>query len=259
MIRSPFHLVGESPWPILASGGALFLVIGLISWFYGMDYALLMYGIGFLFVISFLWWRDVVRESTFQGYHTFKVVTGLRLGMILFIISEVCFFFAFFWAFYHSMLSPNIEVGSVWPPIGVNVINPFSVPLLNTSVLLTSGISITWAHHSLLIGDRYGILYSLFITIILGVYFTVLQLDEYVEASFGINDNVYGSTFFVSTGFHGLHVMIGTTFLVICLLRVFNCHFSKFHHFGFEAAAWYWHFVDVVWLLLYLSIYWLGS
>ena len=205
------------------------------------------------------WWRDVVREATFQGRHTAIVEKGLRYGMILFITSEVCFFFAFFWAFFHRSLAPSVEIGVTWPPTGISPLNPFLVPLLNTAVLLSSGVTITWAHHRILAGNRTESIQALFLTILLGVYFTALQAWEYLDAPFTIADRVYGSTFFVATGFHGLHVIIGTTFLLVCFLRLVNFHFSAHHHFGFEAAAWYWHFVDVVWLFLYVCIYWWGS
>jgi cytochrome c oxidase subunit 3 len=183
----------------------------------------------------------------------------LRWGMVLFIISEVFFFLSFFWAFFHSSLSPSPELGRVWPPIGVEAFDPFTVPLLNTIVLLSSGISVTWAHHALIAGDHDSAFQGLLFTVILGLYFTILQAIEYLEARFRIADRVYGSSFFIATGFHGLHVIVGTTFLVVCLIRVSRAHFSKSHHFGFEAAAWYWHFVDVVWLFLYISIYWWGG
>lgn len=209
--------------------------------------------------ISYQWWRDIYREATLQGYHSEKVGLGLRWGIILFIVSEVFFFVSFFWAFFHRSLSPNIEVGALWPPVGVETFNPFQVPLLNTRILLASGVTITWAHHALMEKNYDQCLQGLLVTIILGVYFSFLQGLEYIEASFTIADRVYGSTFFVATGFHGLHVLIGTSFLAICMSRHAKCHFSSDHHFGFEAAAWYWHFVDVVWLFLYLSIYWWGE
>jgi len=207
----------------------------------------------------FQWWRDVSREATFQGHHTVPVGVGLRWGMILFITSEVLFFFAFFWAFFHSSLAPTVELGSHWPPTGIEPLNPFHVPLLNTAVLLASGVTVTWAHHSLLAGNRAEATQALALTITLGMYFTALQLFEYIQAPFTIADAAYGSTFFVATGFHGLHVIIGSSFLTVCLLRQIRFHFSNNHHFGFEAAAWYWHFVDVVWLFLFVSIYWWGS
>nr|YP_009255698.1 cytochrome c oxidase subunit III [Tylomelania sarasinorum]AND97132.1 cytochrome c oxidase subunit III [Tylomelania sarasinorum] len=258
MKRNPFHLVEFSPWPLTGSMGALFLTLGLASWFHTGYYLSLLLG-GFLIALTMVqWWRDVIREATFQGFHTNQVSKGLRWGMILFIASEVCFFFAFFWAYFHSSLAPSPELGSCWPPIGVVPLNPFEVPLLNTGVLLASGVTVTWAHHSLMEGDRPSGLQGLVATVFLGIYFTFLQAGEYYEASFTIADGAYGSTFFVATGFHGLHVLIGSTFLLVCLTRTWLQHFSTGHHFGFEAAAWYWHFVDVVWLFLYLSIYWWG-
>nr|YP_010518005.1 cytochrome c oxidase subunit III [Cocculina enigmadonta]UXN84357.1 cytochrome c oxidase subunit III [Cocculina enigmadonta] len=259
MMRNPFHLVEFSPWPILGSMGALFLTSGLIVWMQNMGPVLMIIGLTITVLTMIQWWRDIVREGTMQGYHTIKVYKGLSLGMLLFISSEVLFFFAFFWAYFHSSLAPTLELGSCWPPTGIYPLNPFQVPLLNTAVLLASGVTITWAHHSLLEKHRSTAMQALSITVILGVYFTYLQAGEYVEASFSIADGAYGSTFFVATGFHGLHVLIGTSFLMICLIRMWSHHFSDTHHFGFEAAAWYWHFVDVVWLFLYLSIYWWGS
>nr|AFY64199.1 cytochrome c oxidase subunit 3 [Loxechinus albus] len=163
-------------------------------------------------------------------------------------------------SFFHSSLAPSVEIGvTSGPPSGITPLNPFLVPLLNTAVLLSSGVTITWSHHSILAGNRTEAIQALFLTVALGVYFTILQAWEYIDAPFTIADSVYGSTFFVATGFHGLHVIIGTTFLLICLLRLSGHHFSTHHHFGFEAAAWYWHFVDVVWLFLYVCIYWWGS
>lgn len=259
MLRQPFHLVELRPWPLTSSLGAFFLAIGLASWFHGHSTLCLTIA-SILIILSIIqWWRDVVREATFIGFHTRYVSTGLRWGIILFILSEVCFFFAFFWAFFHRRLAPTPELGCTWPPIGVTPINPFSVPLLNTAVLLASGVTVTWAHHRLIEGNRTQAIQALSLTVFLGIYFTVLQLGEYITASFSIADRVYGSTFFVATGFHGAHVLIGSTFLSICLWRTLIRHFSVGHHFGFEAAAWYWHFVDVVWICLYMCIYWWGT
>ena len=256
--RNPFHLVELSPWPLVGSIGALFLTSGLAGWFHGFGIELIVFGLFIILITMVQWWRDVIREATYQGMHRKKVSKGLRWGIILFIVSEVCFFFAFFWAYFHRSLAPRLELGSCWPPAGVVPLNPFEVPLLNTGVLLASGVRVTWSHHRLIEGDRRGALLSLVITVTLGVYFTYLQRMEYYEASFCIRDRAYGSRFFVATGFHGLHVLIGRRFLLVCLVRVWLNHFSTGHHFGFEAAAWYWHFVDVVWLFLYLSIYWWG-
>nr|YP_010527017.1 cytochrome c oxidase subunit III [Brahmaea certhia]UHM24617.1 cytochrome c oxidase subunit III [Brahmaea certhia]UXR12354.1 cytochrome c oxidase subunit 3 [Brahmaea certhia] len=255
----PYHLVDYSPWPLTGALSSLILVTGLIKWFHNFNMNLLMLGYLTIILTLYQWWRDISREGTFQGKHTIMVTKGLRWGMILFIISEIFFFLSFFWAFFHSSLSPNIEIGAIWPPMGIIPFNPFQVPLLNTIILISSGVTVTWAHHALMESNYTQMNQSLFITIILGIYFTILQAYEYIEAPFTIADSIYGSTFFMATGFHGIHVMIGTTFLLICLIRQLNNHFSNSHHFGFEAAAWYWHFVDVIWLFLYISIYWWGN
>lgn len=255
----PFHLVNFSPWPLTGAIRTFTLVSGLVKWFHQYNRNLLILGLIITLLTIYQWWRDISREGTFQGLHTICVINGLKWGIILFIISEIFFFLSFFWSFFHRRLSPNVELGINWPPIGISTFNPFQIPLLNTIILLSSGISVTWAHHSLIENNFSQTYISLIITILLGVYFTILQAYEYIEASFSIADSIYGSTFFIATGFHGLHVLIGTIFLLICLLRHINHHFSSSHHFGFEAAAWYWHFVDVVWLFLYISIYWWGG
>nr|WKU83958.1 cytochrome c oxidase subunit III [Hypselosyrphus sp.] len=255
----PFHLVDYSPWPIMTAISSMTMVSGLIKWFHQYNNSLLMLGMLISTLTIYQWWRDISRESTFQGMHTLSVITGLKLGMILFILSEILFFSSFFWAFFHSSLSPSIEIGTIWPPLGINSFNPFSIPLLNTTILLSSGITITWTHHNLMMNNHSQTSQSLFFTILLGIYFTILQGYEYLMAPFTIADSIYGSTFFMATGFHGIHVLMGTSFLFICLLRHLNNHFSKNHHFGFEAAAWYWHFVDIIWLFLYVSIYWWGN
>nr|UXP34372.1 cytochrome c oxidase subunit III [Cambaroides dauricus] len=254
-----YHLVDMSPWPLTGSVSAMMLTTGLIKWFHQFSADLLYLSFISIILTMIQWWRDVVREGTYQGIHTQVVMSGLRWGMILFIVSEVLFFFSFFWAFFHSSLSPVVEVGSLWPPKGIQPFNPFGIPLLNTTILLSSGATVTWAHHAILSSNHLEALQSLMLTVMLGLYFTSLQAFEYMEASFSIADSVYGSTFFVATGFHGLHVIIGSSFLSVCLYRLYKCHFSSFHHFGFEAAAWYWHFVDVVWLFLYVFIYWWGG
>nr|YP_010222568.1 cytochrome c oxidase subunit III [Hippotiscus dorsalis]UCC46018.1 cytochrome c oxidase subunit III [Hippotiscus dorsalis] len=255
----PYHLVDYSPWPLTGSIGAMTLTTGMVLWFHKSEMYLMMIGIMILLLTMIQWWRDIIRESTFQGHHTIKVTNGLKIGMMLFIISEVFFFISFFWSFFHSSLSPTIEIGMMWPPKGIKTLNPMEVPLLNTMILLCSGMTVTWAHHSLMNNKHKEVLKSLSLTVILGITFSLFQLYEYMEASFCISDSIYGSCFYMSTGFHGLHVIIGTMFLIVCLMRHMNYHFSMNHHFGFEAAAWYWHFVDVVWLFLYISIYWWGS
>nr|ADL59780.1 cytochrome c oxidase subunit III [Meloidae sp. MT-2010] len=255
----PFHLVDVSPWPILGSLSAMIVMTGIIKWFHMFSINLLMIGFMSMSLIMYQWWRDISREGTFMGYHTFCVTLGLRWGMILFITSEVFFFISFFWGFFHNSLAPSIEIGMMWPPAGIQAFNPIQIPLLNTLILLTSGLTVTWAHHSLMENNYSSAYQGLLLTVILGLYFSALQAYEYMESSFSIADAAYGSSFFMATGFHGIHVIIGTTFLLICLIRHHMNHFSQSHHFGFEAAAWYWHFVDVVWLFLYISIYWWGS
>nr|YP_010925007.1 cytochrome c oxidase subunit III [Trimma macrophthalmum]WKD79686.1 cytochrome c oxidase subunit III [Trimma macrophthalmum] len=254
-----YHMVTTSPWPLTGAIAALLMTSGLAIWFHHTSMILIYGGTTILLLTMYQWWRDIVREGTFQGHHTPPIQSGLRYGMILFITSEVFFFLGFFWAFFHSSLAPTPEIGAQWPPTGITPLDPFAVPLLNTAVLLSSGITVTWAHHSIMEGERKQAIQSLAFTILLGGYFTVLQALEYIEAPFTTADSAYGATFFVATGFHGLHVIIGTTFLAVCFLRQINFHFTMKHHFGFEAAAWYWHFVDVVWLMLYVSIYWWGS
>lgn len=203
----------------------------------------------------FQWWRDVIYESTYQGFHTNKVINGLKIRIVIFIISEFFFFIRIFWCYFHIFLSPRIEIGNLWPPKNIQIFNPYRIPLFNTVILLSSGFSVTWCHYSLINGLKFKRFFSLFITIILGLIFIIFQFIEYKEAKFNISDSVFGSIFFLSTGFHGLHVLIGTLFLIVTLIRIIKNNFSIFHHFGFEAASWYWHFVDVVWLFLYLLVY----
>lgn len=251
----PFHLVTVSPWPIIISFSLINNLIIIISWFHKINYFIIISIPCTLFCI-YQWWRDITREATFQGIHTLIVYKGIRLGIILFIISEILFFISFFWSYFHSSLSPAIEIGTLWPPLGIIPFNPYDIPLINSIILISSGLTVTWSHHSILNNNLIERKKSLLITIILGIYFTLLQLFEYHESPFTLSDSIYGSVFFIATGFHGLHVIIGTLFLLICFLRIKHLHFSSKHHFGFEAAAWYWHFVDVVWLFLYISIYW---
>ena len=259
LIRHPYHLVDESPWPLISSIGAFYLTAGLVKWFHTRQINLCLLGLTIILLTILQWWRDVSSEAALAGLHSSFVELGLRYGILLFIASEVLFFSSFFWAFFHRSLAPAIEVGRRWPPAGIHPFNPLEVPLLNTIVLLSSGIRVTWAHHALIAGNHESTVLGLNLTIGLGAYFTALQALEYVEASFRLADSAYGSTFFVATGFHGLHVIVGSIFLLVCSLRLSRAHFRATHHFGFEAAAWYWHFVDVVWLFLYVSIYWWGG
>nr|AIZ58429.1 cytochrome c oxidase subunit III [Argas africolumbae] len=255
-ILHPFHLVNKSPWPLTGSVATLTFMVNMINIMHFSKFNMLLISTIIIILTMYQWWRDICRESTFQGNHTFMVLNNMKWGMILFILSEIFFFVSFFWAFFHSMLSPNIEIGSMWPPEKIQSFNPFSIPLLNTTILLSSGITITWSHHSIINNNFKEAFKSLSLTILLGIIFTILQGWEYNQAPFTISDSVYGSTFFVSTGFHGLHVIIGSSFLAMTLIRLNLNHFSNSHHFGFEAAAWYWHFVDIVWLFLYTFVYW---
>ena len=231
----------------------------LIIWFHSKSMMLFSVSTFMMLLVIYQWWRDISREGSFQGLHTNIVEIGLRWGIILFITSEVIFFISFFWAFFHRSLSPNVELGCLWPPIGVEAFNPWKVPLMNTIILLSSGVRVTWSHHALMEGDFSNAGQSLTITIVLGIYFTAIQLLEYVEAPFTISDSSFGRSFFVATGFHGLHVLVGTLFLMATMIRIKLGLIRPKHHFGFEASAWYWHFVDVVWLFLFITIYWWGG
>ena len=261
-----YHLVDPSPWPIIGATSALVLALAFISAMHGASYWwTLPGGLGVLYTM-FGWWTDVVREAH-RGDHTRVVQIHLRYGMIMFIASEVMFFVAWFWAFFDASLFANeaaqyarVEAtGGSWPPAGLEVLDPWHLPLVNTLILLTSGTTVTWAHHALLHNDRSGLKWGLGLTIVLGLFFTSIQAYEYIHAPFGFRDNIYGATFFMATGFHGFHVIIGTIFLCVCLVRAFLGHFTPEQHFGFEAAAWYWHFVDVVWLFLFTCIYVWGN
>jgi cytochrome c oxidase subunit III len=272
-VEHDYHLVNPSPWPIVGAIFAFITAVGLILAMHGMTLGGLklgpvMLGAGFIGVLYVMasWWIDVVHEAE-TGDHTPVVQLSHRYGMILFIASEVMFFVAWFWAFFDASLFSNEQIqtarvaftGGLWPPKGTEVLNPFNLPLLNTLILLTSGTTVTWAHHALLNGDRKGLQIGLLLTILLGLTFTSVQAYEYAHAPFGFAGSIYGATFFMATGFHGAHVIIGTIFLAVCLLRAYMGQFTPKQHLGFEFAAWYWHFVDVVWLFLFSCIYVWGS
>ena len=270
--RHDYHLVDPSPWPIVGSISVFVMAVGLITWMHKMfAIAPLLFFAGVIGVLYTMlsWWRDVVNEAEHGGYHTRVVQISHRYGMILFIASEVMFFVAWFWAYFNTALFPNDVyqvmrgdlIGHVWPPIADKLghfkgtFDPWHLPLLNTLILLTSGTTVTWAHHALLHGDRKGLINGLWLTIVLGALFTCVQAYEYAHAGFTYGGHIYGATFFMATGFHGAHVLIGTAFLIVCLIRAYAGHFTPTHHLGFEFAAWYWHFVDVVWLFLFVCIY----
>jgi cytochrome c oxidase subunit III len=256
----PYHLVDPSPWPVVGALAAGAFTIGMVFYMHGkVGFWGVLPGIFLILATMVGWWRDVIKEAEHQGHHTAVVQIGMRYGMALFIASEVMFFSAFFWAFFSSSLFPTAETGGVWPPTGVLPLDPLKIPLLNTLILLTSGCTVTWAHHALREGDRKATIQGLALTVALGILFTSFQAYEYSNAPFGFKDGIYSSTFFMATGFHGFHVIIGTIFLAVCLFRTIKGHFKPDHHFGFEAAAWYWHFVDVVWLFLFAFVYIWGS
>jgi len=259
--KHPYHLVDNSPWPFAIGLASLATTTGFVIYMHFYSQGIIAFSLGFfsLIFIAFSWWKDVVREGTFQGHHTKKVQKGLKYGMVLFILSEIMFFFAFFWAFFSASLSPTFEIGCFWPPPGIDVLNTWEIPLLNTMILLLSGGTCTWTHNLIVIGKRKEAIISLTLTIFLGIIFTFFQGLEYLYSNFSLCDSIYGSVFFMATGFHGFHVALGTLFLVVCLLRLNFHHFTTEHHFGFEAAAWYWHFVDCVWLFLFVAIYWWGG
>jgi len=259
--KHAFHLVDPSPWPLISGISALMLTFGFAMYMHGYTLGRFTWKLGLLLILfmMYCWWRDIVREGTVEGQHTSSVQIGLRLGVILFIVSEVMFFFAFFWAFFHLSFNPNPTIGGIWPPSFLVTLDPWKLPLWNTIILLTSGATVTLAHHCIVFGSKKDSEIALAVTILLALIFTLVQGYEYYNAPFTISDSVYGSSFYMATGFHGFHVIIGTTFLSICLIRLNLGHFTREHHFGFEAAAWYWHFVDIVWLFLFVTIYWWGS
>ncbi len=255
----PYHLVPNSAWPLFGAASAGLMALGGVFFMHGDGWILLL--IGLLGVIGTMvgWWRDVVRESIHEKAHTSVVKIGLRFGMILFIASEVMFFVAFFWAFFNAALYPTEAVGGQWPPEGIQTIDPFSLPFMLTLILLLSSTTVTWAHEAIREGNIKDTVTGIGLTALLGIFFLSLQVYEYAHAHFGFTDGIYPSTFFMATGFHGFHVFIGTIFLIVCFFRARAGHFTKYSHFGFEAAAWYWHFVDVVWLFLFTCVYWWGG
>ncbi|MCJ8191332.1 cytochrome c oxidase subunit 3 [Sphingomicrobium aestuariivivum] len=261
-VNHDYHILPPSAWPLVGAISAMTMLAGAVMWMHDYAYGGLVFGAGLIGVLFtfYSWWADVVKEAN-SGDHTPVVQLHHRYGMILFIASEVMFFVAWFWAYFDASLFPSAvdAVGGEWPPAGQEVLNPFGYPLLNTLILLCSGTTVTWAHHSLIHGDRDGLKKGLLATIALGVVFSCIQAFEYAVAPFAFSTenggNIYGSTFYMATGFHGAHVLIGTIFLIVCYLRAKRGDFTPKHHFGFEAAAWYWHFVDVVWLFLFATIY----
>jgi cytochrome c oxidase subunit 3 len=259
--KHSYHLIDPSPWPLLTSSGVFMLTVGLVTWMHNFTggWALLLNGLFLMLYIMSIWWRDIIREATFEEQHKIIVRRGLRFGMILFIVSEIMFFFAFFWAFFHSSLSPVFNIGGVWPPKSILPVTLSGIPLTNTFLLLSSGATVTWGHHAIVTKAKKHTILAIAITIGLALLFTALQGLEYMDAPFNISDSVFGSCFYMTTGFHGFHVLVGTIALFVSFIRVILNHFTDTHHFGFESAIWYWHFVDVVWIFLLGSLYWWGQ
>ena len=254
-----YHLVDPSPWPVLGAIGAFVLAAGAIWWMHDGPPWVMIIGFAIVLYTMFVWWRDVTREAVYEGHHTPVVQLGLRYGMVLFIASEVMFFVAWFWAYFNAALFPPDAIGSTWPPEGVETFDPWHLPFVNTLILLTSSTTVTWAHHAIREGNQKGAVQGLLVTVLLGILFSCVQAYEYSTAPFTFTGGIYGSTFFMATGFHGAHVIIGTIFLTVCLFRAMKGQFKPDHHFGLEAAAWYWHFVDVVWIFLFSCIYVWGA
>ena len=267
----PYHLVRPNIWPLIGALAGGFFTAMMVMYFPGYREALAaggtdlpfpwgpLLGVAAICIVMFFWWKDVIYESVVEKAHTKIAEVGLRFGMMLFIASEVMFFFAFFWAFFSAALFPVEAIGYVWPPENIETIPAFDLPFMMTMILLLSGCTVTWAHHAILEGDQENMVKALGVTVLLGVLFLGFQVYEYAHAHFGFTEGIFPSTFFMATGFHGFHVFVGTVFLYVCYKRAKKGHFTKERHFGFEAAAWYWHFVDVVWLFLFVAVYWWGG
>ena len=260
MVLQPFHLVMISPWPLLTSGFVGSILLRTVRWIWrsGRFLYVLIRLIGVILTVR-RWWVDVVVERRVEGCHTSVVEVGIRWGIVLFIVREILLFFRVFWGFWHRRLSRVVELGYLWPPIGLVRVDAFEVPLLNTLILLGRGVRVTWAHHRILGGDWEGYRLGILITIGLGLYFLMVQGGEYWLASIGFNDRRMGRCFYIATGLHGCHVLVGGLYLIVMWVRGMKGHFSKRHHFGLEGSIWYWHFVDVVWVMLFAIVYWWGG
>nr|ALO64539.1 cytochrome c oxidase subunit III [Bombus pascuorum] len=251
----PFHMVTISPWPIISSLSLMNFLLSIIIWIYLNNLINMIFNLILLIMPMLLWFRDIIRESTYQGMHSMYVMMMMKFSMIMFIISELFFFISFFWTFFHNSISPSIEINSIWPPKMIKFFNPFEIPLLNSIILILSGFTVTLSHYNLL-NNKFKLSANMLkLTILLGFYFNFMQMFEYYNSFFCINDSIYGSIFYLSTGFHGMHVLIGTLMLLSSLIRMLNEHFSMIHHINFEISIWYWHFVDVIWLFIYMFYY----
>lgn len=262
----PYHIVRPSIWPLVSSIAAGVFCLGIVLFMHEVKFESINPGwkgiaLGFVGILlcMFFWWKDIIFETTKEKVHNEITEISMRYGMALFIASEVMFFVAFFWAFFNAAIFPTEAIGFKWPPEDIKVFDPFDLPFMMTLILLLSGCSVTWAHHALLEGKNDQLVQALGYSVFLGVFFLCFQVYEYTHATFAFTDGIYASTFYMATGFHGFHVLIGTIFLFVCWIRAMKGHFTQEKHFGFEAAAWYWHFVDVVWLFLFIAIYWWGG
>jgi cytochrome c oxidase subunit 3 len=266
-----FHIIDPSPFPIAISFALLMVTSGAVMFFHQYPFGeyLLPVGLFLTIIIMILWWRDVIREGREDKAHNEVVRRGLSIGMLLFILSEVMFFFVFFWSFFKASLFPEgildgdgvwVVKAGIWPPAGIEIIDPWNIPFLNTLILLLSGTTVTWAHYELLNNNRKEMVKALLCTVLLGALFTSLQVYEYFHTTFKFTGGIYPSNFYMATGFHGFHVLVGTIFLLVCYFRAKAGHFDKGNgHLGFEFAAWYWHFVDVIWLFLFTFVYVWGA
>lgn len=255
-INQPYFILNIRPWPILISINSFnFLISNIIIINFKFNIINLLNLINIL-LIFIIWWRDIIRERTFQGKHNYYIINLIKIRIIIFIISEIFLFISFFWNFLHNSLSPSIELGLNWPPKNIKFFNPLLIPLLNTIILLTSRFTITITHFYILKNLKLKSTKFINLTIILSIYFLILQALEYNQANFTFSDSVFGSSFYIATGFHGLHVIIGIIFLIINIIRIIKIHFSFLHHIRFELRAWYWHFIDIIWLFLYITFYW---
>lgn len=264
----PYHIVRPSIWPLVASLAGGVFAMGMVLYMHGTEILGMkpglwgpIVGVLSIMAVMFFWWKDIIFEAVAEKAHTDIAMVGMRYGMALFIASEVMFFVAFFWAFFASAFYPAAAIGYVWPPAGMETIPPFELPFLMTMILLLSGCTVTWAHHAIVSGHKEDATKALAISVFLGFFFLCFQVYEYSHAlhMFRFKEGIYPSTFYMATGFHGFHVFVGTIFLAVCMFRNMKGHFTPKRHFGFEAAAWYWHFVDVVWLFLFIAIYWWGN
>lgn len=261
MPKHLFHIVNLSAWPLFTGIGAFHFVSGLAFYMHKVEggWLSIIFGLLILTYSIFFWFYDIIDESTFSGFHTMAVRMGLRLGFLLFITSEVMLFFGFFWAFFHAALCPTIWVGVEFPPVGIKTLPVLEVPLFNTFLLIFSGVSITWCHSAIAANNFSEVIDSFLITFLLGFTFLFYQINEYIELSFDFSDSVYACSFFMLTGLHGMHVLLGVCFLIICMFRLIFRHFLLTHYLGLICAIWYWHFVDVVWIMLFGIVYCWGS